>query len=259
MATVKKTVAKKAPAKKTAPKKAVEAASAPKAEKKVVSASEATIYTMAGASAGTIALPAELFAQPWKADLVHQVVVGMQANARPTIAHTKFRGEVSGGGKKPWKQKGTGRARHGSNRSPIWKGGGVTHGPRAEKIYAVKINRKMRAAALASVLSRKWRDGEIVFVDSLSLGKPATKDAKNALIAIANASGMQGLVTKRKNAAVVALSQKDANIEKSFRNMGHLMTEEVRNLNPVDLMNKKFLVIENPVVSLPVLSARLSK
>lgn len=250
MATAKKTVAKKAPAKKAVAK----VAALPKAV-----ASEANVYTMKGASAGTIALPAELFAQPWKADLVHQVVVGMQANARPTVANTKFRGEVAGGGKKPWKQKGTGRARHGSNRSPIWVGGGTTHGPRAERVYAVKINRKMRAAALASVISRKWKDGQIVFVDSLAFAEPKTKDAKAALVAFATAAGVPELVTKRKNAAVLAFAKKDVAAEKSFRNMGNLMTEEVRNLNPMDLMNKRYLIIENPKEALPVLVAKFAK
>jgi large subunit ribosomal protein L4 len=253
----KKTAAKKAPAKKAAVKK-----TATKTEKPVaaaVSATEATVYTMAGKTSGTISLPAELFAAPWNADLVHQVVVGMQANARQVTAHTKFRGEVAGGGKKPWKQKGTGRARHGSTRSPIWVGGGTTHGPRAEKVYAVKINRKMRAAALASILSRKLKDGEIIFVDTLSFASPKTKDAVAALGAIAKAAGQENLVTKRKNAAVIALASKDANTEKSFQNIGSLITEEVRNLNAVDLMNKKYLVIEKPNESLAVLSARFAK
>lgn len=250
----KKTVAKKAPAKKVAAEGAET-----KAVKAVVSSTEATIYTMAGKSAGTVSLPAELFSAPWNADLVHQVVTGMQANARPTVANTKFRGEVSGGGKKPWKQKGTGRARHGSTRSPIWKGGGVTHGPRAEKVYAVKINRKMRAAALATVLSRKLRDGEVIFVDTLAFAKPATKEAVTALGAIAKAAGQNDLATKRKNAAVIALATKDANTEKSFRNIGSLITEEVRNLNPLDLMTKKYLIIEKPSESFAVLSARLGK
>src|SRR5581483_12082966 len=135
MATAKATT-KKAPAKK--PAKKVAAKAAPKAEK-ALGTLEATVWTVGGAKSGTVQLPEALFGRKWNADLVHQVVVGMQANARPTTAHTKFRGEVRGGGKKPWKQKGTGRARHGSNRSPIWVGGGITHGPRAEKVYAVKI------------------------------------------------------------------------------------------------------------------------
>jgi len=239
---------KKAPVKKAAPKKTVEAG-----------ALEATIWNAAGTSTGTIALPAEIFGAAWNADLVHQVVVGMQANARTSTAHTKFRGEVAGGGKKPWKQKGTGRARHGSTRSPIWKGGGVTHGPRAEKDYSVKINRKMRTAALMSVLSRKWKDGEVLFVDKLSFAEPKTKDARAAIVAIAKGSGADTLATKRKNAAVVAFSKKDTIAEKSFSNIGSLMTEEVRNLNPVDLMNKKFLIIENPAASFEVLTGRIAK
>ncbi|MDB5194836.1 MAG: ribosomal protein large subunit ribosomal protein [Parcubacteria group bacterium] len=270
-----KKVTKKAPTKKVVANKAsgsltrgkTVAKAAPEAlEEKVAKTvapaagtTEATVYSMAGAKAGTIALPAELFGASWNADLVHQVVVGMQANARQIVAHTKFRGEVSGGGKKPWKQKGTGRARHGSTRSPIWKGGGVTHGPRAEKVYAVKINRKMRAAALASVLSRKLRDGEIIFVDSFAFSAPSTKDAMGALRAIATAAGQENLVMKRKNAAIIAIATKDANIEKSFRNIGSLITEEIRNLNPVDLMTKKYLVIEKPNESLAVLSARFTK
>ncbi len=244
-----------------ATKPAAKKAPAKKAVKKTesVSSTEATVFDMKGGTTGTVSLPAELFTAPWNADLVHQVVTGMQANARPTIAHTKFRGEVAGGGKKPWKQKGTGRARHGSNRSPIWVGGGTTHGPRAEKVYAVKINRKMRAAALASVLSRKLKDGEIIFVDSFSFTAPKTKEAIGALHAIAKAAGQEMLASKRKNAAVIALAAKDANTEKSFSNIGSLITEEVRNLNPVDLMSKKYLVIEKPTESLAILSARFAK
>jgi large subunit ribosomal protein L4 len=188
--------------------------------------------------------------------LLHQVYVALMSNLRKAIAHTKDRGERRGGGKKPWKQKGTGRARHGSSRSPIWKGGGVTHGPRAEKVYAVKINKKMRLAALASVLSRKLQDGEIIFVDSLAFKLPKTKEAVTFLGALAKASGRSELATKRKNAAVIALMAKDANIEKSFSNIGSLMTQEVRNLNPVEIMNKKFLVIEKPAESIKILQSR---
>ena len=215
------------------------------------------MYSAAGAKAGTVNLPAEIFGAKWNPDLVHQVVVGMQANARPIVAHTKFRGEVSGGGKKPWKQKGTGRARHGSTRSPIWRGGGVTHGPRAEKVYAVKINRKMRAAALVSVLSRKWKDGEVIFVENFDFAQPKTKDAKAALTAIAKGAGQEALATRRNNAAVIAFAKKDTAAEKSFRNIGSIVSEEVRNLNPVDLMNKKYLVIADPKEAIAVLGSRI--
>ena len=273
----KKTVAKKAPAKAVAKSAAKAPAAANKAPAKAVAPKadapvkavktekvakpavglEATIWSASGASAGTIALPAELFGAKWNSDLVHQVVVGMQANARPTVANTKFRGEVRGGGKKPWKQKGTGRARHGSRRSPIWVGGGVTHGPRAERNYSVKINRKMRAAALASVLSRKWKDGEVHFVEAFNFATPKTKDAKAALGAIAKGADKATLATRRTNTAVIAFPARDLVSAKSFRNIPGFISEEVRNLNPVDIMNKKYLVIADPKAALQVLAGRV--
>ena len=130
---------------------------------------EAKIYNQKGKDAGTIELPEKVFGAKWRADLVHQVVESMRSNKRAGTADTKDRGEVRGGGRKPWKQKGTGRARHGSSRSPIWVGGGVTHGPLAEKNYKRKISKSMRAQALFSVLSKKLKDGEIIFIDSLAV------------------------------------------------------------------------------------------
>ena len=102
------------------------------------------VYNISGKEVSNVSLPEAIWGVPWNADLVHQVVIGMQANTRTGLANAKMRGEVSGGGKKPWRQKGTGRARHGSTRSPIWKGGGVSHGPRSDKNYDQKINKKTR-------------------------------------------------------------------------------------------------------------------
>lgn len=234
----------------------------PRKEKKVakkVELADAVIYGMDGKKAGTIALPENLFGVRWNADLVHQVVTGMQANARPITAHVKHRGEVRGGGKKPWKQKGTGRARHGSSRSPIWKGGGVTHGPRKERIFEVKINKKMRRGALLAVLSRKAKDGEIIFVDKMSFAAPKTKEAMAMLHAVAKAAGANALISKPKNAGLIAFTELNDAAKKSFRNIGSIKMEEVRNLNPVDLMTSRYLVIENPAKAFEMLSARLTR
>ena len=207
---------------------------------------EAKIYNIQGKEAGTLTVPAEIFGLPWNADLVHQVVVSMASNARTPVAHTKGRGEVRGGGKKPWQQKGTGRARHGSSRSPIWKGGGVTHGPLKDKNYARKINRSMKHKALLVALSRKYRDGEIMFVDSLSFAAPKAAQAKTVLGALK--------IDRRKNAALVVLSARQPATLKSFRNCGNVAVEEVRNLNVSSVLGKRKVIIENPSAAIQSLS-----
>ncbi len=249
---------KKTPAKKTAPKTAAAPKAVKEAEVKKVTvpAGELPVFSMDGKQVSSLKLPAELFAAKWNADLVHQVVTGMQANARHVIADTKGRGEVRGGGKKPWKQKGTGRARHGSSRSPIWKGGGVTHGPTAERVFAVKINKKMRRAAFLSVLSRKAADGEVILVDKLEFAAPKTATAKAMLASVAKAAEAPMLVAKKKNAAMVAFAEPSAAVKKSFRNIGNIGIEEARNLNPVDLMTHRYLVIENPAAAFAALAGR---
>src|SRR5512146_309454 len=158
---VKKTVAKKPAVKKVAAKKVV----APKAEEKKAE----------------IALNPAVWQVAYNADLVAQVLYIQQSNARLGTAKAKTRAEVRGGGIKPWKQKGTGRARHGSIRSPLWVGGGVAHGPRNDKNFDRKINKKMKAKALYTILSKKFADGEVLFIDSISIDKPKTKDAKEII------------------------------------------------------------------------------
>ena len=207
---------------------------------------ETKIYNQKGKESGTIALPESIFGLAWNADLVHQVAVSMMSTARQPIAHTKDRGEVSGGGKKPWKQKGTGRARHGSSRSPIWVGGGVTHGPRKDKEYDRKVNRKMKTKAIFTILAKKFVDGELLFVDSLKISEPKTKEAKEILMSLGTIKGFEKISTKRKNAAYIGLMGKDVATEKSFQNIGSLMVDEFRNVNPVDLLNSKFIVISEP-------------
>jgi large subunit ribosomal protein L4 len=217
---------------------------------------QAKIYDQKGADAGVITLPEKVFAAKWRADLVHQVVEGMKSNKRAGTADTKDRGEVRGGGKKPWKQKGTGRARHGSSRSPIWVGGGVTHGPLAEKNYKRKVSKKMRAQALFSVLSKKLKDNEIIFVDTLSMPGIKTKGATDILKNLAKASGWKTLAASKKPRMLTALSGRDENIEKSFRNIPALEIVFLKNLNPMDVLNYKYLLIENPVESVKFLESR---
>lgn len=217
----------------------------------------AKVYSKDGKETGTVTLPESVFGVAWNADLVHEVVLGMQANARGiSSAHTKGRGEVSGGGKKPWKQKGTGRARHGSTRSPIWVGGGVSHGPRNEKDYSVKINKKVRAKALATVLTKKLADNEIIFVDSLNMGEPKAKEAKAVIVAIAKGSGNDALATKRKNAALLVLATRDLATEKSFRNFGNYEVIMAKDLNPVDLLTYKYVVVADATASVEALEKR---
>ncbi|MFA6348983.1 MAG: 50S ribosomal protein L4 [Candidatus Paceibacterota bacterium] len=217
---------------------------------------ELPIFSMEGKQVGTIALPEGIFGMSWRNDLVHQVTTAMQANARQNRANTKDRAEVSGGGKKPWKQKGTGQARHGSSRSPIWRHGGVTFGPRSERDYSEKINHKMRIGALVSVLSKKAKDGEIILVDRFDFAAPKTALAKGALAALAAGSGAKFLATKKKNAALLALASYDTNAIKSFSNIGSVLTEEARNLNPLNVMTHKYLVIEKPEEAFAALVVR---
>lgn len=125
---------------------------------------------------GEVDLPDQIFSVKWNPDLVHQAITTIVANRRQPLAHTKDRSEVRGGGKKPYKQKHTGRARHGSIRSPIWVGGGVTFGPRNDRDFSKKINKKMARLALHSALSKKLSDGELKVVDSLEINQPKTKE-----------------------------------------------------------------------------------
>ena len=136
------------------------------------------IYNKNNELVGTIELDDKIFARKWNPDLVHQVLVAIAANRRQPLAHTKGRSEVSGGGRKPWRQKGTGRARHGSIRSPIWKGGGVTFGPTNERVFVKKINKKMAKAALYAALSKKLNEGELKIIDTLQISQPKTRELK---------------------------------------------------------------------------------
>ena len=220
---------------------------------------EASVYNSQGKEVRSVKLPEDVFGVKWNGDLVHQVVTSMKGNERENVAHVKMRGEVAGGGKKPWQQKVTGRARHGSTRSPIWVGGGVTHGPNANKNYARKINRKMRTKALYAVLSKKFKDGEVLFIDALSVPNGKTKEARLMLGRFAAIKGYERLLTKPVNAAFIALGKKDKATELGLRNLSNISVDEVRNINPVSVLSSKYLLISDPETAFGELSDRMAK
>ena len=194
---------------------------------------EVKVYNQKGEEIGKARLPKEIFEVPLNNDLVHQVAVSMIANKRQPIAHTKDRGEVRGGGKKPWRQKGTGRARVGSNRSPLWIGGGVTFGPRKEKKFSQKIPKKMRRKALFMVLSNKAKENLLVVVDRLAVSKVKTKE-------------MAGILDKlpcKKNSCLIALPEVDKNLILASRNIPTVQTIQAKDLNLLDLLSFKYLLL----------------
>ena len=218
-----------------------------------------TVYTTEGKELEKMDAPKGLLDLKWNPDLVHQVVVSMETNARTPIAHTKDRSEVRGGGKKPWRQKGTGRARHGSRRSPIWVGGGVTFGPRNDKNFSRKVNKKMKNKALLTVLSRKMKDGELIFVDDIKLKEAKTKNAKKIIEGISTIKGFENFKARKRNKAVIAIDSNDLLTKKSFSNFSNIKMDEVRNLNPISLLRYKYVVIENPKKSFEILSKKIEK
>lgn len=216
---------------------------------------DAKVYNFEGQESGKASLPEAIFGVKWNNDLVYQVAVAMQANLRRVTADTKDRSEVRGGGKKPYRQKGTGRARHGSSRSPIWIGGGVTHGPLAEKNYSQKINKKMKSKAFFTVLSKKMADGEVVFVQDLPLTVAKTKQAQTYLNNFAKA-GFDKINYKKGKRALITTAKKDEKTSKSFKNIPSATVTDLRDVNMLDLLNYKYIVITNPADSLAVLKTR---
>lgn len=201
---------------------------------------QAKVYNQNGQETGSIDLPDAVFGLKWNADLVHQVVVSQEANQRPKVAHAKDRSEVSGGGRKPWRQKGTGRARHGSIRSPIWKGGGVTHGPRKEAVYKKKINKKMAKKALYTVLSAKAKDVEVIVMNELSFEGAKTREAAALFRSLAQKKDFSRIM--KGNGVIAVLPGKDESVRRAFRNLPYVGIEEVGTLNAYKILQYKYLL-----------------
>ena len=191
-----------------------------------------------GKEKGSIVLPKEIFEVELNPALLHQVIVSSSSNRRQVIAHAKGRSEVRGGGRKPWRQKGTGRARHGSIRSPIWKGGGVTFGPTKERVFKKKINKKARRKALLMVLSAKAKEKSIVILDNFKLEKPKTKEVSELMRKI-----MPGVMS-----ASLILPKREEKIFKAGRNIKGLSILEARNINAFDLLSSKYLILTKDTI-----------
>lgn len=189
------------------------------------------VHNMAGDKVGEIELRDDIFAAPIHKTVMHQALVRQLANARRGTHKAKTRGEVSGGGRKPWRQKGTGRARQGSTRAPHWRGGGIVFGP-TPRSYEQKMPRKMRRLAMRSALSAKAGNAQLVVVESLTLAQPKTKD----MVAI-----LRNL--KAEQSALILLPERNANVELSTRNLAEVKALQAGYLNMRDLLGYRTLVV----------------
>ncbi len=228
--------------------------------KKAIVSLDAEVYSKDGKKVSTFSLPEEVFSLDWNADLVHQVITSLQTSARHPYAHARTRGEVSGGGKKPWRQKGTGRARHGSTRSPIWVGGGVAHGPRNDKNFDRKVNKKTKDAAIRTILSQKFRDNEIILVDNITMSAPKTADLKKVVENLSKINdSLSYMSSKKHNNVLFVTNSQDKNLYLSLRNFGNMETQSVQDINPIVLSKYKYLVFISPDQSIVTLKNRLNK
>jgi len=219
---------------------------------------QTTLYSTQGKKAGTIELPEVLFGAKWNADLVHQVITSMESNQRAGTAHTKNRGEVEGSRAKPWKQKGTGRARHGDKRSPIWKGGGVTHGPRNDRNYKKDIPAGIKRAALLSVISAKFSSEKMLFVEKVTLADSKTKDASAILSTLSKIEGAKNITRKD---ARICLVVKDAprTLINSFRNLPQVSLVTARQLSVQDIIMSRYIIVTDAEAAVQTLVERVNK
>ena len=196
-------------------------------------------YNQSGEKTKQTKLPAEIFEVPMNTDLVHQIAISQNSNRRQVLAHTKDRSEVRGGGRKPWRQKGTGRARVGSRRSPIWKGGGVTFGPTKERVFKKDVPRKMRRKALFMVLSAKAEGGFLILLDKLESKQGKTKQMREIFNAL----------PCKNHSSLLTLAGIDKNIILANRNIPKVQTIQAGELNVLDLLNYKYLVMPKEAIA----------
>jgi len=194
------------------------------------------LRNMAGQTVGEVELQDEVFAAPVNEAVMHQALLRQRANARLGTVQTKTRSEVSGGGRKPWRQKGTGRARQGSIRAPHWKGGGVVFGPHPRS-YAQRMPRKMRRLALRSALSAKAAESRVVVLDELSMDAPKTKEI---------AAMLRNLAVD--GSALILLSEPEWAVQESASNLPDVKTLRTCCLNVADLLGHDYLIMPTAAV-----------
>jgi large subunit ribosomal protein L4 len=216
------------------------------------------IYTMEGKVSKQMEVPEAIFGAEWNADLVSQVLYSQASNRRAGTAHTKNRAEVRGSHKKPWAQKGSGRARHGSAQSPLWKGGGVTFGPRNDKDYKKIIPKGMKVAALFSLLSAKVAAGKVIFVDTLPELTGKTKEADEAMKGLTTIEGFKTLCYKKANNVYLSTKKGEDTTKRAFRNLPYMTLHNMDDLNPLDIANTRYLVIANPEETIAYLSSKVT-
>jgi large subunit ribosomal protein L4 len=201
---------------------------------------KAPLYNVKGEKKGDIELPESVFGVPSNDTLLHQIYVAISANLRSPIAHTKDRGERAGSGKKPWKQKGTGRARAGAVRSPLWRKGGVTFGPTKDRNFSKETNRKMRQKALCVALSEKLRAEKLRIVDAFSFESRKTKDFSVFLEKL----------DARPGKALLGFSGSERDVERMSRNIEKTTNVLSENMSAYDLLNHEYLVVTKETIDM---------
>ena len=195
------------------------------------------VYNQSGQESGQqIELNAAIFDIPEvRTDLVQLVAVAQRANSRQGTVSTKTRGEVRGGGRKPWKQKGTGRARVGSIRSPLWRGGGIIFGPRPERNFLKKVNKGTKRLGMFTVLTQKAQTGKIIILENLELEKPKTRELKDKL------ENFGKLLAAKK--LLLVLPGRNENLVRAARNLASVKTIRADSLNVLDLLDADGVLI----------------